>query len=232
MDKCFITTDVDRRIGLVPTPHSGMSVGVVNGDHVTYDGIYFVVSVCINDEHFNINFFVIPLGGYDVVLGCHWLLTLGPIIWDFDRLSMTVWRVDHRVHWVGLEAPSGAHARAVATDNILPLLLAEFSDIFKTPQGLLPARASDHHIHLLSDMPPVVVRPYRYPQFLKDEDENNDIANMAFHPHHVHFEFIVMAFGLTNPLSTFQALMNAVLHPYLHRFVLIFFDDILIYSSF
>jgi hypothetical protein len=284
--------------------------------------------------NFCIDFYILPLEGYGLVLGTQRLRILGPFWWDFKKLRMKFIREGKEVMLYGLntwdkrskgemvlmqteqtETKSNiVEDMEEGTKEDMQKILEEWTLVFVEPKELPPPRTHDHRILLLQGAGPVCVKPYRYlfyqkteieeqaqdmlnrgvicpsnslyssPVFLvkkgdgtwrmcvdywelnkitiKDKFpilvidelldelhgakfftkldlcsgyhqvrvEEEDIAKPAFRTHHGHYEFLVMPFGLTNVPSTFQALMNEVFRDFLHKYVLVFFDDILIYS--
>jgi hypothetical protein len=70
---------------------------MANGYHVDSLGCYKDLDIMISGELFHIGFYNLALGSYDMVLSIQWLESLGLILWDFSKRTMSFVRNGHRV---------------------------------------------------------------------------------------------------------------------------------------
>jgi hypothetical protein len=102
----FIHEGVVHALGLDIMRRPGLSVKVANGERLQSYDVCKNTSVDIQGEIFKIDCYTLPLEGFDVILGVHWLKSLGPIIWDFAALSMAFLRQGRSVR---LQGCGGGH---------------------------------------------------------------------------------------------------------------------------
>ncbi|XP_026452487.1 uncharacterized protein LOC113352960 [Papaver somniferum] len=306
----FLHPNLARQCGYIPQVNdTALCVTVGDGGQMQTKGSCHSIPFTLHGYSFSADFHLLDISGCDAVLGVHWLRTLGPITWNFSKLTMYFQNQDKEITSVISSTPSVCHPPEIQQ------LLHEFYDIFETPTSLPPERIHDHRIPLVSGSTPVNVKPYRYPYFQKSEIEKivvelqlagficlssssysstvlmvrkkdgswrmcvdyralnkltikdrfpipvvdelldelhdatvfsklglrsgyhqirlhkSDIPKTAFRTHDGYYEFLVMPFGLSNAPATFQILMNHIFRQHLRKFVLVVFDDILIYSK-
>nr|GFA02913.1 putative reverse transcriptase domain-containing protein [Tanacetum cinerariifolium] len=133
-------------------------------------------------------------------------------------------------------------------------VVRDYPKIFpKDLSGLPPARPVEFQIDLIPGTAPVARAPYRLapsemkelleklqelsekgfirPSYYQLRVQEQDVWKIAFRTRYGHYKFQAMPFGLTNVHVVFMDLMNRVCKPYLDKFVIVFIDDILIYSK-
>ncbi|XP_024196009.1 uncharacterized protein LOC112199191 [Rosa chinensis] len=147
---------------------------------------------------FSDDFYILPVTGYEIVLGASWLRPLGDILWNFDtmRMKFCVHGFEYQLQGdttatatvIGCKAmtrllkkekeamlvqvqPVLANEKLDTPNARIQALINKYEELFTTPTTLPPSRKQDHKIELFPNTPPVSVRPYRYPHFQKAEIE-------------------------------------------------------------
>lgn len=149
-----------------------MVVTVPNGERVPCVEGFHKSKFAIKEEACREDFFVLPLIGYDVVIGTQWLTSLGQILWDFGALTVSFWRRNHCVSRYELGGLASPTLMACSSNNLMEALIVEFVTFFTAQNGLPPPKSQDHNIHLLPGSLPVAIWPNIYPDTHKDEQES------------------------------------------------------------
>jgi hypothetical protein len=163
---------------------------IANGVSMKCGGRCENVHLQIGDYHLKSHMFAIEMGGCNTVLGADWLRTLGPILMDFQNLTMQFDQGCHQYKFHGITTSSPevisshriekllkkghfgviAQLHAIQATETPPVpqdlqaLLSKHQTIFFTPQGLPPScSVHDHSIPLVPGSLPPNICPYRHP---------------------------------------------------------------------
>ncbi|KAL0385790.1 UNVERIFIED_CONTAM: Retrovirus-related Pol polyprotein from transposon.6 [Sesamum radiatum] len=221
-------------LGLTITPVTSFPILVGNGESLHCSGVCPAVDLCLQSHSFTVPLYVIPIFGADVVLGVQWLASLGPFLLDFTVPSMQFYHQGRLITLMGSVSATPQFAsfaqlrRYIITDSVDSCCLLGLNAV--TVRDRYPIPTVDElfdELHGASIFSKLDLRSGYHQIRLAP----TDCHKTAFRTVDGHYEFLVMPFGLTNAPSTFQAAMNDIFRPVLRRFVLVFFDDILVYSD-
>ncbi|GJV07030.1 putative reverse transcriptase domain-containing protein, partial [Tanacetum coccineum] len=204
VDKSFVSISLASMLNIPPiTLDTTYDIEMANGNLVGTNTVIQGATLTLLNQPFEIDLMPIKLGSFDVVICMDWLSKYhARIICDEKIVHILINSETLIIR--GLTTTSAVKNR---------YLLPRIDDLFDQLQGLsvyskIDLRSGYHQLRV----------------------RNEDIPKTAFRIRYEHYEFQVMPYGLTNAPAVFMDLMNRVCKPYLDKFVIVFIDDILIYS--
>ncbi|GJU77944.1 putative reverse transcriptase domain-containing protein [Tanacetum coccineum] len=246
----FISTGFAPLLNVKPSiANHGYVIEVADGKKVEVDSIFHDCKLELGSSLFSINLIPLGHGSFDVIVGMDWLSQHKAVIVCHKKVveipmeDGRTLRV-HSERTVGIakalksakeDEPNhsswGAPVLFVKKKDGSLRMCIDYKELNKlTVKNRYPLPRIDDLFDQLQGSCYFSKIDLRsgYHQLLVHEDY---IPKTAFRMRYGHFEFTVMPFGLTNAPAVFIDLMNQVCKPYLDKFVIVFIDDILIYSK-
>ncbi|GKB17218.1 putative reverse transcriptase domain-containing protein [Tanacetum coccineum] len=231
-DRSFVDTRFSSMLNIDPVKiRASYEVELANGRVVSTNTILKGCTLNLVNHIFETDLMPIELGTFDVIIGMEWLVKHDAVI----VISCIKARkyVERGCH-LFLAHVTEKKSKEKRLEDVP--VIRDFPEAFpeKLP-GLPPPRQIEFRIDLVPGAAPVVRAPYRLApsemRKLSLRIKEEDIPITAFRTRYGHFVFQVMPFGLTNAPAVFMDLMNRVCKTYLDKFIIVFIDDILVYSK-
>ncbi|GJU15922.1 putative reverse transcriptase domain-containing protein [Tanacetum coccineum] len=259
-DRSFVSSTFSASIRITPTTlENYYDIELADGKIIGVNTIIRGCTINFMNHLFNLDLMPVPLGSFDVIIGMDWLTKYHGVIICNEKIVRVPFGKEMLIFQARTPYRLAPSEMKELAEQLQELSDKGFIRPSSSPWGapVLFVKKKDGLFHMCIDYRELnkLTVKNRYPLHRIDDlfDQlqgssvyskidlrsgyhqlrvrEEDIPNTAFRTSYGHYEFQVMPFGLTNAPAVFMDLMNRVCKPYLDKFVIVFIDDILIYSK-